>query len=312
MSDTSVRIVENSPRDGLQYLKGVTTQQKINFINHLSETGIKAIDCVSFIHPALFPQYADAEEVISGIKSKPGVIYSGMVPNEMGCRRALATKIDEISFLLSTNDDFSLSQKLKPLRETLNNLPTLCQMSALSGKQIRAHITTFEYPGDMNLSDELLQLIIKLNHLGVKEISLMDFSSGANPVKVKKAVKSILDLNLSTELAVHFHNNRNAAMANCVAAYEAGVRVFDTALAGLSSPHSGSVHADYIYMNLPTEDLVYLFESIGIPTGIDMDALMRCVELTHNRFTTPHRGRRGKSKVVAKKAPQAPSQRVHR
>lgn len=278
--ESSVRIVETSPRDGLPYLKGITTDEKIDIINKLSETGIKSIDCVSFIHPALFPKYADAEKVVTGIKDKSDIVYSGMVPNEMGCRRALTTKINEISFLLSMNDDYNAMQKLKPLRETLNKLPALCEMAISHGKRIRAHITVFESPAEMIPSTDLLELIIKLNHLGVKEISLMDLTSRANPIQVKNVVRAILDLNLSSELAVHFHNNRNAGIANCMAAYEAGVRIFDTSLAGLSSPHpGGSVETDFIFMNVPTEDFVHLFEDMGIHTGVNLDRLTKCVEL---------------------------------
>ncbi len=90
MDDPEVIIVETLPRDGLPYIKGITPSEKIRFINKLAHTGVKRIDCVSFTHPRIIPEYADAEQVVNGIKKKADIIYSGVIPNEMGCRRACA------------------------------------------------------------------------------------------------------------------------------------------------------------------------------------------------------------------------------
>lgn len=291
-ASTEVVIVENSPRDGLSYLQGVTTESKINYINMLNETGLKKIDAIAFTHPVLYPKYADAEEVVKGIKKKPGVVYSGMVPNEMGCRRAVNTKIDEISVLISISDAYNRKNRLKTIREILNKLPTVFDMVNKSGKTVRAFVlAAFGCPfaGQIPVAD-VVRLFIRLSHLGAAEISLLDSTGLANPKQVKELVKSIIELKLPTKLAVHFHNTRNTAMVNCVAAYEAGVRIFDTSIHGLSWPLYGPIESDSGYWNVPTEDLVNLFEEMGIPTGIDIDRLLKCVEYVEKHAGGPLHG----------------------
>jgi hydroxymethylglutaryl-CoA lyase len=99
----------------------------------------------------------------------------------------------------------------------------------------------------------------------------------AKPNHLKSLVKAIIDLNLPSKLAMHFHNTRNTGMVNCLLAYEAGVRIFDTSISGVSLPLYGSIEDDFGYWNVPTEDLVNLFENMGIRTGINLDRLMKCV-----------------------------------
>jgi len=287
-----ITIVETSPRDGLSYIGGISTEQKINYINMLAETGIRRIDAVSFTHPALYPKYADAEDVIKGVHTKPGITYSGMVPNEMGCRRAVNTKIQEISFLISVSDEFNKKNSLKSLRETLNKIPTIFEMAFNSGKTVRAFLlAAFGCPFAGKIpADDVVQLVIRLSHLGASEISLLDSTGLANPKQVKSLIKSILSLKLPSRLAVHFHNTRNTGMVNCVAAYEAGARIFDTSISGVSLPLYGPIESDFGYWNVPTEDLVSLFEEMGIPTGIDLDRLLKCVEYVEKLANRPLHG----------------------
>lgn len=277
---TDVTIVETSPRDGFAYIDGITTEQKINLIDMLSETGLKKIDGIAFTHPVLFPKYSDAEDVVKGIIKNPAVTYSCMVPNEMGCRRAVNTKIDEISFLISVSDMYNQKNSLKPLRETLNKIPTIFETAINHGKTVRVFVpAAFGCPFAGKIpADDIIHLFLKLSHLGVAEISLLDSTGLANPKQVKSLVKSIISLKLPTRLAVHFHNTRNTALVNCVAAYEGGVRIFDTSISGLSWPLYGPIEEDFGYWNVPTEDLVNLFEEMGIHTGIDLDRLMKCAD----------------------------------
>jgi hydroxymethylglutaryl-CoA lyase len=281
--DEKVTIVEISPRDGLpDVCKGLSTADKVMFINKLSQTGFKKIECASFLHPRLLPLYSDAERVVGGIKKQSGVTYVGLVPNEIGCRRALITQIDEILMLVAASDVFNRVTIGRTLRETMNKtLPTIFEATGKSGKSIRIYILTAfgcPYTGVIP-PDEVRELVLKLSYLGATEITLVDSTGMANPRKVKSLIKSILDLNLDIKLAVHFHNTRGAAIANCVAAYEAGIRIFDTSLGGMSGTPYGSMELDLGYWNVPTEDLVNLFEEMGIKTGIDFDRLLECVKI---------------------------------
>jgi hydroxymethylglutaryl-CoA lyase len=175
-------------------------------------------------------------------------------------------------------------------------------MTAGKGKALRAYIlTAFGCPFAGKVDPEtVVQVAIKLSHLGVKEISLLDSTGMANPIQVKSLVKAILDLNLPSKLAVHFHNTRNSAMANCIAAYEAGVRIFDSAISGLSLPLFGSFESDLGFWNVPTEDLVNLFEEMGIDTGIDMAPLLKCVEAAERLAKRPLHGHLLRTKAFSK------------
>lgn len=289
--EDQVIIVEVSPRDGLPAVcEGLSTADEIMYINKLSETGIKKIECVTFSHPKLLPKDYNAEKLIEGIHKKPGITYIGLVPNEIGCRRALITNIDEILILVSASDTFNRLNVGMPLRESMNKmLPAILSAAVRSKRSIRIYILTAfgcPYSGKV-MPDEVLQLVLKLGYMGASEIVLVDSTGMANPKTVKELIRSIFDLNLNIDLAVHFHNTRGTAIANCVAAYEAGVRIFDTSLGGMSGTPYGAMELDFGYWNVPTEDLVHLFEEMGIRTGVDFDRLMECVQMAEKLAGKP-------------------------
>jgi hydroxymethylglutaryl-CoA lyase len=286
-----VTIVEVSPRDGLPALCGGTsTADKIMYINSLAQAGLKKIDCVSFTHPRLIPENADAEQVVEGINKKPGVTYIGLVPNEIGCRRALVSRIDEVLTLVAVTDIFTKLNAGKSLKEHVHKtLPAIFAATAKSGKTVRSYILTAfgcPYTGKVSCED-VIQLVLKMTFMGAAEIVLVDSTGMANPKQVKELIRAISGLKLSVNLAVHFHNTRGTAIANCIAAYEAGVRTFDTSLAGMSGTPYGAMELAFGYWNIPTEDLVHLFEEMGVKTGIDMDRLLDCIRMAERLADKP-------------------------
>ena len=289
--DFPVTLVEVSPRDGLpKVCRGLSTEDNINYINRLSETGLKKIECASFVHPRLMPEGYDAEKLVSGIAKKPGISYVGLVSNEIGCRRALFTQIDEILVLLSVSDTFNKINIGKTLKESVNKmLPTILDAAVKSSRSARIYIMTAfgcPYTGPIR-PEEVAQLLLKLSYMGASEVVLVDSTGMANPKSVKSTIRTLLDLHLDIQLAVHFHNTRGAAIANCVAAYEAGIRIFDTSLGGMSGTPYGVSELDIGYWNVPTEDLAHLFEAMGIQTGIDLEALLDCVRLAEKMVGKP-------------------------
>ncbi len=289
--DDPVTIVEVSPRDGLpEVCGGLSTSDKIKYINKLSETGLKKIECASFSHPRLMPQGYDAEKLVSGISKKPDVTYVGLVPNEIGCRRAMITQIDEILIVLAASDTFNKLNLGRTLKETINKiLPAVLNAAAQNSRSIRVYIMTAfgcPYTGGISAED-IAQLLLKLSYMGASEIVLVDSTGLANPKTVQTTIRALMDLQLHINLAVHFHNTRGAAMANCVAAYEAGIRIFDTSLGGMSATPYGVSELDIGYWNVPTEDLVHLFEAMGIKTGIDLEKLLDCVQLAEKMAGIP-------------------------
>jgi hydroxymethylglutaryl-CoA lyase len=277
-----VTIVDTSPRDGPVGLPKMRTREKVALANSLMESGVTKIDCVGFTHPRIRPEYADAEKVVKAIDKRPGVTILGLAPNEIACRRALNTAVDEIGVLVSVSETFNRSVLGVSTKKTLfKTIPAILQACQEGGKTTRAFLLSAfwcQFEGRMGI-DSVLELVRKLSFLGVNEISLVDTPGLANPWQVRETIKALLDLGLETSFAVHFHNTRGLGLANCLSAYEAGIRIFDTAIGGLSGTPYGAPTMEIGSYNVPTEDLVYLFDQIGVNTGIDIDAIAESAQL---------------------------------
>jgi hydroxymethylglutaryl-CoA lyase len=305
-SESAVTVVDCGPRDGLGALEqSVSTGQKVRLINSLIAAGIKKIDCVAFTHPLIMPKSADAEQVVGLIEKRPDVKLIGLAPSEVACRRSALTEIDEILALVAATEQFNKAALGLSLRQLMNkSLPAIFETARQGGKAIRAYILTAfgcPYSGPVD-PDTVLEVASRLAQMGVAEISLVDSTGTANPKQVKHLVRSILALELDSSLAVHFHDIRGTAIANCVAAYEAGVRIFDTAIGGLSGTPFGAPHQEIGIWNVPTEDLINLFEEMGVNTGVDMERLLESVRLAEEiagRRLPGHIGRSGPNARLA-------------
>ena len=276
-----VTIVDTSPRDGPVALPKIGTPEKIALAKSLMQSGLTKIDCVAFTHPRIRPEFADAEEVINALDKKPEVTIIGLAPNEIACRRALNTNVDEIGTLVAASESFNRAVMGISIRETLfKTLPAIFQACLEKGKTIRVYLLAAfccQYEGRVPIKD-LVDLVTKLAFMGVNEISLVDSPGMANPKQVKETIAALIDLDLDVNLAIHFHNTRGLGLVNCLAAYEAGIRIFDTAIGGLGGPPFGAPKMEVGSWNIPTEDLVYLFQEIGVNTGISLDAIVNAVK----------------------------------
>ena len=278
---TDVTIVDTSPRDGPVAIPEIRTAEKVALAKRLMQSGLTKIDCVAFTHPRIRPEFADAEEVIDALDKKPEVTIIGLAPNEIACRRALNTKVDEIGTLVAASESFNRAVMGISIKETLfKTLPAIFQACLEKGKTIRVYLLAAfccQYEGRVPIKD-LVELVTKLAFMGVNEISLVDTPGMANPKQVKETIAALIDLDLDANLAVHFHNTRGLGLVNCLAAYEAGIRIFDAAIGGLSGPPFGAPKMEVGSWNIPTEDLVYLFQEIGVNTGIRLDAIVNAVK----------------------------------
>jgi hydroxymethylglutaryl-CoA lyase len=278
-----VIIVDCGPRDGLASVPGaVPTEEKLRLITALANAGLKKIDSVAFTHPRVIPKDSDAENVMRLLKKKPGVTYIGLAPSEMGCRRAVDTPIDEVLILVAASPAFSKAALGQTTRDVINKtLPTLIDAAAKGGKLVRAYVLTAfgcPYAGEVE-SDTVVEIVSRLDHLGTCEISLVDNTGMANPLQVKHLAGRLLNMNLGARLAVHFHDTRGMAMANTIAAYEAGIRTFDTAVGGLSGTPFGAPKMELGRWNVATEDLVHTLECMGVHTGVNLEKLLACVDI---------------------------------
>jgi hydroxymethylglutaryl-CoA lyase len=306
-SKAQVTIVECGPRDGLASLPGpVSTSDKVALINSLMEAGLSKIDCASFTHPRLMPENKDAEEVIRLVAKRAGVTYVGLVPNEIGCRRAMVTDIDEVLVLVAASEAFSRTALGLSVKEILNKtLLTISETIAPSGKTMRGYILAAfgcPYSGAVPFA-VVSELASRLAFLGAREVSLVDSTGMAVPPQVKETISRLLQLNLKVDLGVHFHNTRGTGLANCVAAYEAGIRIFDTSVGGLSGTPFGAPNLEIGFWNVPTEDLVHLFEQMGVHTGVSLERLLESVKLAEKLAGRPLPGhilRAGISSQLAK------------
>ena len=296
-----VTIVDTSPRDGPVALPKIRTPEKVALANSLMQSGSIKIDCVAFTHPRLRPEYADAEKVINALEKRSGVTVIGLAPNEIACRRALNTPVDEIGILVAGSESFNRSVLGSSIRKTLyKTFPAIIQACLEKGKTIRVYLLTAfccQYEGRVPIKN-IVELASKLVFLGVNEISLVDTPGMANPKQVKETIAALQDLNLEANLAVHFHNTRGLGLTNCLAAYEAGIRIFDTAIGGLSGTPFGAPKMEVGCWNVPTEDLVYLFNEIGVNTGINLDALLDSVKLARKMAGRELSGHVLKAKAV--------------
>jgi len=274
----SVTIVEVGPRDGLQNEANfVPTEQKIELINCLSQTGLGRIEITSFVHPKAIPQLQDSEEIVKRIERKAGIIYSTLVPNEKGLERALAAGVEEIALFVSASETHNQKNVKMSISDSLKGFRSIAEKALTHGIRMRGYVVTaFGCPYEGRISSEKVESIVdEYRSLGVHEIALGDTTGMANPVEVSRMVSRILRrLDEKTSLALHIHDTRGAALANILSALQEGVVIFDGSIGGLG----GCPSAPGASGNVATEDLVNMLEEMGIETGIDLNRLIGCAK----------------------------------
>lgn len=273
----SVTIVEVGPRDGLQNeAHFVPTDQKIELIHCLAETGLKRIEITSFVHPKAIPQLQDSEEIVKRIKRKEGVVYSTLVPNEKGLERAMAAGVEEIGLFVSASEAHNQKNVRMSIADSLKGFRNISEKALANGIRMRGYVVTaFGCPYEGRIPLEKVEFIIdEYKALGVHEIALGDTTGMANPFMVSQMVERIKPRMGMTGLALHFHDTRGAALANILAALQEGVTVFDGSIGGLG----GCPYAQGASGNVATEDLVNMLEEMGIKTGIDLPKLIDCAK----------------------------------
>jgi hydroxymethylglutaryl-CoA lyase len=201
-----------------------------------------------------------------------------LVPNETGCRDAIACRVDEIAVWIFLTDRLSYPTLNRRISEQLKRISTICEIAKENAVKVSAYIgAAFGYPGeDPSHYEDLRAMVAKLVQLGCDRVCLNDELAMANPVTVRQHLRMCTAEVESWRLAVHFYDNRGMALANAAVAYESGIRVFKSSLGGAGVHIPGKSLGSCEPHGLPTEDLVYAFEEMGISTGIDIDRLIQC------------------------------------
>ncbi|HSP57593.1 MAG TPA: hydroxymethylglutaryl-CoA lyase [Halomonas sp.] len=279
---TALQINEVATRDGFQIEAAfVPTADKIRLIDALSTTGLARIEATSFTSPKAIPNLRDAEEVVRGIQRHDNVGITVLVPNVRGCERALACGVDEINLVMSASDAHGLANLRMTPEQSLEQFKQILQVVHAaqsssnphsSGVFVNASLSTaFGCPFEGEVAEtRVLELVGKLLELGVDGLTLCDTTGMANPAQVASLCEAVLARWPESPFTLHFHNTRGMGLANALAAWQAGITRFDASLGGLG----GCPFAPGASGNVCTEDLVHMFEQMGVPTGVDLDALL--------------------------------------
>lgn len=295
-----VKIVEVSPRDGLQNEKEfIPTAIKIELTNRLSQAGFQNIEAVSFVSPKWVPQMADGAEVMAGITRRPGTIYSALTPNMRGFEAALAAGLDEVVIFGAASEAFSQKNINCSIEESIERFRPLAQAAKAAGVRLRASISCAfgcPYQGDVPISS-VIDLVKRMQTLGVDEYDIADTIGVGTAGQVGKVMQAVTEVVDVRQVAGHFHDTYGQALANIVAAMNTGVSIFHTSVAGLG----GCPYAKGATGNVATEDVLYMLHGMGIHTGIDLDAVVDTGQWISAHLGRPANSRAGNA-IAAKKA----------
>lgn len=280
MTKDSVTIVEVGLRDGLQILdRVVPTADKLRWLEAEHRAGVRRFEAASFVPPRLLPQMADAADVVAGARALPGIVVHTLAPNLKGATAALAAGSDVIVLPLSASEAHSRANIRKTREESVEELARVCRARDEGGYKTRidAGISTAfgcTIQGEVP-EDEVVRLCESCLEAGADRVALADTVGYANPAQVRRLYKRVKDIAGDRLQGAHFHNTRGLGLANCLAVLDIGIREFDASLGGLG----GCPHAPGASGNVATEDLVFMLESMGFDTGIDLDALIEAQRL---------------------------------
>jgi hydroxymethylglutaryl-CoA lyase len=278
-----VTIKEVGPRDGLQNEKTfISTEDKIVWINQLSESGLKHIEITSFVNPKWIPALSDAIAVAAGITKKPGVTYTALVPNLQGLERAFQANIDEVAVFMSASETHNLKNINKSIDQTFPVLRDLVRETITAGKLSRGYVSTVfgcPYEGHVEI-DSVIRVSETLFEMGIAELSLGDTIGVANPKQVQEVLEVLLKRFPADKVAMHFHDTRGTALANILVSLEMGITTFDSSLGGLG----GCPYAPGAAGNVATNDLLYMLHGMGIHTGVDQHKLLHASQFIQEKI----------------------------
>lgn len=270
-----ILVSEVGPRDGLQSIAAVMpTPAKLRWIGALAAAGLREIEICSFVPPKLLPQMADAAEVMAGARELPGLHVAALAPNLRGAQAAFEAGAAKVTLPVSVSEAHSLANVRKTHAQMRDEVAAVVALrdARFPGVTLEAGLSTAfgcTLAGRVPEADTL-RMAVAMAQLGVDEVGLSDTTGYANPAQVRRLFRALRAELGARAGGAHFHNTRGQGLANVVAALEAGVDTFDASQGGLG----GCPYAPGATGNIVTEDLVFLLESMGLDTGIDVDALM--------------------------------------
>jgi hydroxymethylglutaryl-CoA lyase len=286
--DIDVLVHEVGPRDGLQSIDTIfSTEGKMDWIRREAAAGVPQIQVGSFVPPKLLPQLADSAEVVRQSLEIPGLTVSALVPNLKGAENGMAAGTHQISVVMSVSDAHNQSNVRRSTQESMDEFGRIVEYRnahpeykdiVLSGGMATAFGCTIS--GPVPVAD-VMRVAEGLLKRGAERLGVADTVGYANPGQVRDLFKELYRT-VGDDVAVgaHFHDTRGLGLANVFAALDAGVREFDATLGGLG----GCPYAPGASGNIVTEDLVFLLESLGLRTGVDLDGLLEAREIMERQL----------------------------
>jgi len=268
-----VKMVEVGPRDGLQNeAQNVPTAIKIELIDRLTDAGLPVVEATAFVSPKWVPQMADNSAVMAGIQRKKGVDYPVLVPNRKGLDAAIAAGCDEVVVFGAATESFSKRNTNCTIDEGLARFSEVCAGAIARGLRVRGDISVClacPYEGEVKPA-HVTRVARELYAMGCYEITICDTIGAGTPGKTRAVIEDVAKYVPIEKLAGHFHDTYGQALANTLAALECGVATFDSSVSGLG----GCPYAKGATGNVASEDMLYMFDGLGIETGVDMAKLM--------------------------------------
>ena len=276
-ADRFVELIDVGPRDGLQNESEILdVDTKLAFIAKLVDAGIRRMEAVSFVNPKRVPQMAEAEEVMAALPKDDGVTYIGLVLNRRGLDRALEAGCKEVNYALVASDMFSQKNQGTTIEQAVDVYEEIAAEAKAANVRCSLTISTaFGCPFQGEVPQErVIGLVERVAGDDTYEIALADTIGCAVPSQVSDLFGAVMKIAPRARFRAHFHNTRNTGLANCYAAVEVGVQSIDASAGGIG----GCPFAPRATGNVPSEDLVYMLDRMGIETGVDIDRLIAAGE----------------------------------
>jgi len=279
----SVTLVEVGPRDGIQSEKTIlSTEDKIEFITRSVDAGLKRVEVTSFVNPKRVPQMADAVEVVAGLPKGTGASFIGLILNMKGYERARDAGVDEVGYAVVATDTFATKNQGMTSAETVDAWVAVGKQAKSEG--VKAGVTigaSFGCPFEGEVSpDHVADMAKRCAEGDPIEIALADTIGCADPIRVTELIGKVKEAVPGMPIRVHLHNTRNTGLANAYAAAQAGVDFIDASTGGIG----GCPFAPRATGNIPLEDLVYMFNRMGVETGVDIDKIIATAEWVGERL----------------------------
>ena len=271
----TVLISEVGPRDGLQSIQAtLPTADKLVWVDALHAAGLREIEVGSFVPAKLLPQMADVAQVVEHARQKPGLTVTALVPNLKGAEAAITAGVHKITLPVSASEAHSLANVRKTRRQMVDEVRSVVALRNERAPHVLVEVGMSTAFGctlqGLVPADEVVWLAESLVEAGADEVGLSDTTGMANPAQVRDLFRRVRAAIGERTGAAHLHNTRGLGLANCLAAFDEGVRTFDSSQGGLG----GCPYAPGASGNVVTEDLVFMFEAMGVSTGIDLEKLI--------------------------------------